>query len=78
MSWASDEGIDAFFETDTKHKSVEAWKYKKHIDKNGKEYKFSDLEDSHLINIYKKFDGIYDMQPILEEIESRNLLDEIE
>ena len=55
MSYAEDEGYDAYGYDDFITKDEREWKNGFHIDKDGNEYKLCDMTENHLINAIKYF-----------------------
>lgn len=73
MSWAEDEGIDAWCDHDMVPRQVQSWRYGVHTDKQGKNYKIVEMTDEHLLNTLKYFVDKYDTSVLESEIRRRGL-----
>lgn len=71
MSWAEDEGYDAW-DIPEYVGNEEHWKAGFHYDQSGKEYKLTEMSDSHLYNTIKFFSSKgWNVLPLEKETKRR-------
>mgnify|MGYP006971788728 CR=1 FL=1 len=73
MSWIEDNGFDPYEQDYYDDDRESEWQAGIHYDRQGNEYKISEMTTTHLQNIIKFFKGL-DTSPLQEEINKRKCL----